>query len=669
MNCYGKTLFFLVGKYSFLIFDTIFIHFLMKKLWLLFGVFFVSVLQAQQTELLTIDGQPVYTTEFKRVFSKNLDLVARENKQSIADYLQLFIDYKLKVKEAEAQGLDTAASFTGEFNIYKSQLAEKYMTDNAENEKLLNEAYERLKKEVNVNYILIQLPRKASPADTLKAYQKINEIWQEAKNGADFEMLTTKYSEDPSVRKNKGNLGWFSVFEMVYSFENAAYQTPVGEISKPFRSQFGYHILKVNGKRENEGKVSVAHIMIENNEENPKEAESQITEIYRKLQEQAEFSDLAKQFSDDKNTAANGGEVNTFNRGDLTSDKFENVAFSLKENGELSKPFKTKYGWHIIKLLQRYPVNPFSKEKRELENKIRSDSRSQLVHQKLLEQLEQDYSVEETQPGLSYFENNALTKLMERKFKASELKNLPKKDLISIKEEAKTYADFATYLEKRQQTVSGNFSKELLLQSWYNDFKNSFLLRYHKAHLAESNEAYAHIIEEYRNGLLLFDLMNKNVWKAAQEDSLALRKQYQTHREQYKTPLFYTGVIASSDKKSTANKIRRKLKQGNSIVVLKKEYPSVIFKEDTFFEESSMIPEGFNGKKGVSNVFESHGLFVVVKIENIEEPKQKSFEDARGEVISDYQKVLEDQFLKNLRKKHSVKVNQKVLKKIENTLE
>lgn len=642
----------------------------MKKLWLLFGVFFVSVLNAQQTELLSIDGQPVYTAEFKRVFSKNIDLVARENKQSVADYLQLFIDYKLKVKEAEEQGLDTTAAFTGEFSIYKSQLAEKYMTNNAENEKLLNEAYKRLQKEVNVTYVLIQLPRKASPADTLKAYKKINEVWQEAKNGANFEVLTRKYSEDPSVRKNKGNLGWFSVFDMVYPFENAAYETAVGEISKPFRSQFGYHILKVNGKRKNDGKVSVAHIMIEKSEKNPKEAENQIKEISRKLKENAEFSDLAKQFSDDKNTAANGGKVNTFGRGDLTADKFEEVAFSLKEKGELSKPFKTKYGWHIIKLLQRYPVDSFSKEKRKLENKIRSDSRSQLVHQKLIEQLEHDYTIKETQPGLSFFENNALlTKLTERKFKVSELKNLPKKIFISLKEEGKTYVDFANYLEKRQQNIPANLSKELLVQSWYDDYKDAFLLHYHKAHLAEHNEAYANIIEEYRNGLLLFDLMNKNVWRAAQEDSLALKKLYQANREEFKTSTLYKGVIASSDKKSTAKKIRKKLKQGDSVVVLKKKYPSVIFKEDTFSKKSSMIPASFDGKKGVSKIFESHGLFVVVKVEEIEAPKQKSFEEARGRVISEYQKVLEDQFLKSLREKHNVKVNQKNLKKIEKNLE
>ena len=345
----------------------------MRKIsFLLLCLFAVVSLSAQQSRdvLLTIDGKPVYADEFERVFSKNLSIIEEEQQQDVDEYLDLFIDYKLKVIEAEDLQLDTLPTFTGEYNIYKKQLARKYINQSEVSEKLVEEAYKRMQQEVNASHILFNLKPDASPEDTLEVYNKALEVRKEILNSdKNFAQLARKYSDDPSARQNGGDLGWFGVFNMVYPFETGAYETEIGDISMPVRSKFGYHLIKVNDKRENEGEVTIAHIMIEdkNNEE---EAKERIEDLYKKLQEGAAFEDLAKQFSDDRNSARREGKLDRFGSGKLNSEVFEKKAFSLTKAGQVTEPFETQYGWHIIKLIDRFPIPSFNEMRGELEKKV-----------------------------------------------------------------------------------------------------------------------------------------------------------------------------------------------------------------------------------------------------------------------------------------------------------
>ncbi len=635
-----------------------------KIVWpFIFFIAFFSFAQNNKKVLLTIDGQPVYQEEFKRVFSKNLDLVEDPTAKDLDNYLQLFIDYKLKVLEAEAQGLDTVSSFVGEFNIYKRQLADKYMRNSKITQKLLKEAYARLQQEVNASHILINVAPGANAADTLKAYNKLQKARKEIESGKPFESVAKRYSEDPSVEKNNGKLGWFSVFQMVYPFENAAYQTPVGKLSKPVRSKFGYHLVKVNGKRDNLGSVEVAHIMLEDNSENGTVKKNQIEEIYNKLQDGADFHALAKQFSDDKNTAINGGRIRPFTRGALNSEVFEGKAFDLKEKGAISKPFKTQYGWHIVKLLDKTEIGSLEDEEKKLRFKIKNDSRSQLINEKLVEKIRQTYSVQENAKALQYFQNNVGDELMRGNYKAN-LKQLPQKQIIAIENTAKDYTDFAKYIEARQKRLNPQATKNVILENWLTDFKNGFLIEYHKKNLAKTNPEYANIIEEYRNGLLLFDLMEKNVWKAAKKDSIALKKYYKKHKETYIAPKQIEAIVATANSKKTAKTLRKALKKEEDVKKLIEAYSSVIFKEGSFQEKSPVLPKGFKAKKGVSKIYTKNGNYVVVKVKSIIPAQQESFEDAKGQVISAYQNKLEKEFLEGLRRKHSVKVNQEVFKNL-----
>lgn len=637
---------------------------------LLFCLFAVGLITAQQSQdvLLTIDGKPVYAKEFKRVFSKNLSIIEEDEKQDVDEYLDLFIDYKLKVIEAEDLKLDTLPTFTGEYNIYKKQLARKFINQSEVSSQLLEEAYDRLQQEVNASHILFNLAADASPEDTLKVYEQALKVRNEIlASDKDFSSFAKKYSEDPSARQNGGDLGWFGVFNMVYPFESGAYETEVGEISMPVRSKFGYHLVKVNDKRKNEGEVTVAHIMIESGKDN-EAAKEQIEKLYTQLQEGAQFEDLAKQYSDDKNTAVNGGKLNTFKRGRLNSEKFEDAAFSLNEEGEISKPIQSKYGWHIIKLLKKDAVGTFEQEKFILERNIKKDSRAQLIASEVLVKIKSTYDLKEDDSDLLYFKKNIEKNITAEPWEDRELTSIPQKDLISIKQEGKTYADFAKYVASRQKQSTKFKNTNDALEAWYEDFKDGFYREYHREHLEEVDQEYAHVIEEYRNGLLLFDLMEKKVWNAAKEDSIALQKYYDKHQSDFVSSPKIEGVIASASNKSLLKKARKALKK-KELEEVKENYEEVIFNSGEFGINDSSLPEDFKVKEGVSKIYQNNGTYVVVKVNEVQEAEALTFEESKGQVISTYQNELEDRWIASLRAKHKVEVNKATLAKLKKEFE
>ncbi|SHI31606.1 peptidyl-prolyl cis-trans isomerase SurA [Mesonia phycicola] len=643
----------------------------MKKLFLLLPCLFVAInLFAQQSKdvLLTIDSQPVYAEEFSRVFSKNLSLIEEEEDRDVDEYLNLFIDYKLKVLEAEELKLDTLPTFKGEYNIYKKQLARKFINQSEASTQLLEEAYARLKEEVNASHILFMLKSDASPADTLAAYKKAIKVRTELLNtDQSFAEIAKKYSEDPSAQSNGGDLGWFGVFNMVYPFESGAYNTKIGEISMPVRSSFGYHLIKVNGRRKDEGMVTIAHIMIESKNDDAA-AEKQINQLYKQLQEGALFEDLAKQYSADKNTAVNGGKLSPFPRGRLNSEIFENAAFALTEPNQISKPIKTKFGWHIIKLIEKDVVGSFEEEKFKLEKDIKQDSRSKLIESEVLARIKSTYNLIEDDASLSYFKNNLKVDFSKEPIEVANLKNLPKKNLIAIKQEGKTYEDFANYLVKRQKQSSGYKNNTEALIDWYNDFKNNFYRDYHRDNLEDVDPDYANVIEEYRNGLLLFDLMEKKVWNAAKSDSVALQNYYNQHQSEFKSPITYNGTIASAANKAVMKSVRKDLKK-KELQEVEEAYQDVIFNSGEFTPTDSALPNNFKAKKGVSKLYQNNGMFVVIQLDHINKAKLLSFEEARGQVVSKYQAELEKNWINSLKAKHTIQVNQEVLSKLKQEFE
>ncbi|WP_296636619.1 peptidylprolyl isomerase [Polaribacter sp.] len=493
----------------------------MKKYLILSLLFFSVVLVAQKKDavLITIGGEEIMVSEFKRVYEKNLDAIDNEEAKDLEKNLDLFINYKLKVNEAYALKLDTLPSYIKEMKMYRNQLAAPYLQDSLAVNRLIKDAYYRTKNEVKAKHILIKIPKASTAEDTLRTYTKILEIRNRILNGEDFEKLAVETSEDPSARTdqksgragNKGNLGYFSAFKMVYPFEDAAYTTKIGKISMPFRTRFGYHILKVDDIRPSKGEVEVAHILIQ---DLSFKGEELITSIYNRLENDEQFKMLARKYSDDTGSKSKGGKLRRFGAGVMV-EPFNKVAFSLTKEGSYSKPFKTRFGWHIIQLIKKHPVGTFNELKQELANKIRSNERLQLSEKAVVDKLKKMYSVTEYDNAKEIF-NNANIRTM-----AKDSLNLK---ILKINEKELKQIDFINFIKRKNNTSIFDLFK---------DFKEQEILKYYKDNLEKTEPEFASIIQEYEDGLLLFELMQRKIWDKASKDTLGLQRFHKKNVKKY----------------------------------------------------------------------------------------------------------------------------------------
>ncbi|WP_132065800.1 MULTISPECIES: peptidylprolyl isomerase [Aquimarina] len=650
---------------------------IMYKKGLLFflGSILFTLANAQQSKdvLFTIDESPVYISEFKRVYLKNIDLVKDKSQKNIDEYLNLFINYKLKLKEAKHLGLDKKQAYLEELEGYRKQLAKGYLTDTRTSDALIQQAYDRSLEQINASHILIMVKPNASAKDTIAAYQKIIEARNKIVNGESFDVVAKAYSQDPSVTKNNGNLGWFSVFRMVYPFEEAAYVTKVGEISEPFRTQFGYHVVKVNGREKKLGEVTVAHIMVAiNNNRTSEEAEKRIKEINQQLQQGVSFASLAKQYSDDPSTAIEGGKIRRFGQGALNSEKFEKTAFALEKTGEISVPIQTKYGWHIVQLIEKHALKSFEEQKNELTKKVKRDSRSKLVTTSFINSLKKKYAITKNEKAVAYFKEILPATFSKEEWNVPKDKNL-KKELFSLKNEKYLYKDFAEFLKSNQIRIEGYSDISAFVEEMYTRFESKTLLRYYEEHLEEDNKDFANVIGEYRDGLLLFDLMESKIWNVSKTDSIGLKKYYETQKDKYTQNEAYKVLKASSSKKEAISKVEKLLKKKKSIKEIKNEVNKgdialVLFSEEELAKGDAILPKNFSAEKGKIVFLEEENFKTLIMVKEILPSRIKTFEETKGEVINDFQESIENKWLDHLRVKYPVKVNEKTLKKAKKEL-
>lgn len=617
--------------------------------------------------LFTVDDEPVMATEFIRVYNKNLDLVKDESQKDIDNYLDLFVDYKLKLKEAKKLGLDKKPEYIRELSNYQKQLAKNYLTDNQVTETLVNEAYDRISKEVNASHILVKIDETASPEDTLKAYEQITKLRDRVLDEG-FENVQKEVHNGQTIFAE--NLGYFSAFKMIYKFESAAFNTPVGELSQPFRTRFGYHIVKVLDKRDNRGQVEVGHIMIakkntENQDQNP---EQRINDIYAKLQQGEDFETLAKQFSEDKSSSQKGGKLQPFSSGQLSSKAFEDAAFGLEKVGDYTKPIETDFGWHIIKLYQKIPIESFDKLKGQLEMRVKRDSRSQIISDAFADKIKKKYNVTDNTEALDYFNSILTNDFYKRTWSAPE--TMPKYKVLNIiGDSAITYSDFANYLQTSQRKNRDRKPLNQIVAENYKQFLNKEALSYYENHLETENQEFANIINEYRAGLLLFDLMESQIWNAAKEDTLGLKDFYNTHKDNYFLPKRVDAVVASSNKAKTLKKVAKYFNEGwtqdqISKALNKNDKVNVMFTSGVMDNEHQSLPQNFEFKTGVSKTYQLNNSYIVANVKEVLDVEPLSFEDAKGRIITDYQNQLETTWLKGLHDTYKVKINTDVLNKI-----
>ncbi|MGY8933698.1 MAG: peptidylprolyl isomerase [Flavobacteriales bacterium] len=640
---------------------------------LLLVTYFTGISQKKNNVLLTIDTEPVYSSEFKHVFNKNLDLVIEESQKNVDGYLDLFIDYKLKIAEAYAQNLDKNELYIKEFGKYEDQLSKKYIIDKRIASQLIDEAYERGKEEINADHILVLVNFNDPPKDTLIAYNKIKIAYDKAVSGEDFETLVVNYSEEPGAKKSKGKLGYFTVFQMLYPFETAAYNTKVGGVSKITRTAFGYHIIKINDRRVKKPKINVSHIMVFSNKdkkvENP---EDRINELYAMIMQGESFENVAKQFSEDKSTGKIGGQIKTFGPGDLRAPQFEKAAYSIKNDGAILAPIKSSFGWHIIRLNEKFTLPSFEEQKPEIEKNINSGARENFLLHAINNKIISKYGYEEGLSYSPYFNTYLTDSIFKRNWEYTPVAY--NETLFTIGDKKVKYDEFAIYIRDRQLLLKRYSDKNALLLDMYNNFKNETIKNYYKERLEIENEDYAMIINEYRNGLLVYDVMKNNIWQVAKLDSIGLKQYYEDTKGNYMWKERVDTDIISSTNEVSAKKAQELLNEGMEMTKIKELLNidgkvNVIITSGIYEVDQNELPEGIEIKEGVSEIYKRDNSSVVVNVKEVIPPSIKEFVNVRGIVLSNYQSEIENRWIKSLRDKYKVEINKKSLKRIKKELD
>ena len=644
----------------------------MKKLF--FGLLFVASFcgfsqNIDKEVLFSIDGKPYYTTEFVKVYNKNLDLVKDESQKDLDAYLELFLGYKLKVSKANKLGLQNGTQYQTELKTYRGQLAKNYTTDKKVTKELVDEGFERSKKEVNASHILILCDENAAPADTLIAYNKALDLRKKIISGADFGETAKEFSQDPSAKDNKGNLGYFSAFRMVYPFETAAYKTKLGEISMPTRTRFGFHLVKVVNVRDNRGEITVAHIMVLDGKDPESQAKqkSKIDDIYKKIVQGEKFEDLAREFSEDKSSSDKGGVMNRFGSGQLSSEEFETAAFGLTKEKPMTEPIKSQYGWHIIKLIEKYPLKTFEESKSDLEGKVSKDDRSRLIANTLTEKLRKKYVIkrdEKVFADASKFVNDTF---YEGKWVVPTDKKVSK--LFSVEKKAISDNDFLEFVNKQQKTGIAVKPIQKVVDLCYKKFVDEQLNTYYNDNLEGEFPEFASVVEEYRDGLLLFDLMEKEIWQRSKSDTLGLKKFFETQKDKFVWKKRANASIFSSTKKETILKVAELLKQNIKTEDIKsqintKDAVNVMVSEGKFEEGNDALPKDTKLVVGVSEISQKGDYFYLTKISEVLPAGNKTLEECKGKVVNDYQQYLEQNWVSELKKEFKIDINKPVFEKI-----
>lgn len=643
----------------------------------LWGICLHSTAQTVDPVLLTIDGQPVYQSEFEYIYSKNNTENAIDPK-TIDEYIDLFVNFKLKVAEAEAQGIDTTAAFIKELSGYRKQLAKPYLVDNEAIDSLIEEAYQRKLKDVEMTHIAIQVPNNATASDTLAVYEKAMLAKQRVTTGIPvkkgrktvqepepFEVVAKEMSDDPSVAQNGGYFGWVAPFRIVYPLENVIYTTPVGEVSDPVRSPFGYHIIKVLNVRPNPGEVLVSHIMImtpRGDETRSAIAKQKIDSIYQCVLAGEDFAELAKKCSEDRGTAAQGGALPWFGTGQMIPE-FANAAFALKEKGEVSTPVQSAFGWHIIKLHDKRPIASFDEIKDDLKRSVERDERIKVAQQAFINKLKKEYAYQAGKNNLTDFYQLASQHSIKDSIFQQEAQKLVK-PLFSFADKKYSQTNFAEYLAKNpfsKQTIP-----ECIINEKFNAYVAQELTQYEDSQLENKYTDFKNLIREYHDGILLFEISNREVWERASTDKEGItdffaknRENYAWDKPHYKGHIIYCkdngtykaarAIAKKADTDSIESYLNRRL--NDSIQYVQVETGLYVEGDNPAIDKYVFKSGDFEPSEEYPYVFVSGKLLKKLP---------ESYTDVRGSVTADYQDFLEQAWIADLRNRHTVIIDEEV---------
>ncbi|MEO1514524.1 MAG: peptidylprolyl isomerase [Bacteroidota bacterium] len=627
--------------------------------------------------LFTVEKTPVKRSEFTYIYSKTNGDKADFSRESLREYLDLYVKFKLKVQRARDMQLDTIQSLQNELEGYRKQLANSYLVDKEVTERLVKEAYDRTQSDVDISHIMIALPETSSPEDTLKAYERAMSLRKMMASGQQsFEDNASKLSDDKATKSRKGRIGFITALlpDGFYAFESAAYTTKKGDISLPVRTPLGYHLVKVNDVRPARGQMEAAHIFLRIDKKKGMTSEAtkkRIDDIYAALQRGDSFEDLAKAQSDDKKTADRGGVIGFFgiNRYEKA---FEDAAFALAKDGDFSQPVKTKAGWHIIKRISNKGIESYDIAKRRLQTKIQNDSRYALAKQVMVNRIKKENNYQEETAFLDDYLQKLDANFLTYKWKPSNEAAQRIKPLFTMGATKKTLGEFEAYMQRasRQRLRAGRNAKAPEVgRQLFNGFVEESAIRFEEGQLEKKYPEFKALMREYREGILLFEATKNLVWDKASQDTTGLKKFHEANKNKYmwgERAEISNYTIKAEGGEKLASKARKCAKKKGSEAVLKdlgKRKEFVAVQEKIVEKDKDPLIEGMSWKKGSLSPLKTNAstkAMRFVKIEQIMPASPKTLDEARGYIIADYQDHLEKQWVESLQKDYKVNIDEKV---------
>ncbi len=621
--------------------------------------FFGQTLARYGDHLITRD-------EFLKAYRKN-NTKTKATEKSYREYLGLYIRYRLKVQAAYDSKMDTLPGQVTELQNFRSQIADQYSNDETSLNRMVEEAFLRSQKDIRISYIFVLAPKTAPPADTLKAWHKINEAWSALKKNKNFEETALTYSEDPFVKTSRGDIGFITVFSLPYSIESIAYSTPVGKYSSIFRTGDGYIIVKKTAERPAAGRIHVAQILLifpyQANDAEKADTRRRADSLFDAIRSGSDFGELARRFSGDNLSYQMGGVLPEFGIGKYES-PFEQTAFGLKKDGDVSPPFATSFGYHILKRIARIPISATRDKKtmEALKEKVQADPRIEVSRRELLQTILKETGFKENIPSgdrLFIFTDSMLLGKKEPQFPNLTLHSM----LFRFPDKTITVADWVNYrktISRVPSILNGKTNPELLEQ-----YRQTVGFDYYKAHLENYNKIFAYQVNEFKDGNLLFEIMQKQVWEKAGADTAGLRNFYALHARNYWWNSSADAIIFNAGNKAAAEKLQKDLGSGiQNWHAMVDSLGGQVQADSGRFEIKQLPGTGdandhyFTGMV-TNNDKTVQFAYVIRKFPN---PEPRTFEDARGMVINDYQNELENKWITELEKKYPVKVDEGVFR-------
>ncbi|MFK7950856.1 MAG: peptidylprolyl isomerase [Saprospiraceae bacterium] len=647
-----------------------------KRIFVIIFAFLLAnnVFAQDDPTLFTIGNTEVGVSEFEYIYKKNNGAKANFSEGSLKEYLDLYATFKMKVQRAKDVRLDTVSALKKELEGYRQQLSRNYLTDREIMSKLTKEAYDRMKNDVSISHIYVRVAENASPADTAKAYNKIQGLYKQLRSGKRFSTLAKEASEDESTKEDGGQIGYITALQLpgFYDLESAAYNTPEGTYSKPVRSRIGYHIVYVDDVRPARGRMEVAHILVRVIDKATEEAKAQqkINKLYRDLQDGTAFDALAKLESEDDRTAGKGGYIGFITIGQYEG-AFEEAAFGVAQDGVYSRPFRTSVGWHIVKRISYPGLDTYDNMKGRLQNQIRRDSRFEMVQNSLVENIKKEAGYKAVDKVWNEFMSGLDASFATYQWNAPTANS--GKPLYSLGGKTYTVNDFNVYLKR----MAGNrvrFGKDRTPKQTGIDMFNAFVqqeaLKYEEGQLENKYPEFKALMREYREGIMLFEITKQEVWDKASKDSTGLQQFYEQNKENYKWDerakvTIYT--VNTTDEKLIAKfeKLARKKSSDKVIKKMNKVREVVTYEVNTYEKGKNQMVDATVWKKGILSSPRKDGEATkYVKIDDVLPKTVKPLSEARGYVIADYQDYLEKNWIKDLKSSYPLNVNEAVFNKL-----